>query len=47
MSQNAPQGSFLPTLPYGSREPAHIHPPSVAPSEENALMQMDSRHSLS
>ena len=26
MSENSPQGSFLRTLPYGSREPAHIHP---------------------
>ena len=34
MSENSPQGSFLRTLPYGSREPAHIHPPSVAPRGE-------------
>ena len=33
MSENSPQGSFLRTLPYGSRDPAHLPSPR-SPREE-------------
>ena len=33
MSETSPQGSFLRTLPYGSRDPAHLPPPR-SPREE-------------
>ena len=35
MSENSPQGSFLRTLPYGSRDPAHLPSPR-SPREERA-----------
>ena len=41
MSENSPQGSFLPTLPYGSREPAHIHPLGRPERRTHTHMQME------
>ena len=41
MSENSPQGSFLRTLPYGSREPAHIHPLGRPERRTHTHMQME------
>ena len=48
MSESSPQGSFLRTLPYGSREPAHIHPLGRPERRTHTCRwTLDSRHSLS